>query len=273
MRSRRDRRAFIELPFRLHASAEQWIPPLRIERRLFLSPRFNKWFSHAEAELFLARRDGRVVGRISAQIDRNFNDYQGNDWGMFGFLELEEDPEVAERAARRRRGVAGRARPRPDGRADGLHDERRVRRADRGPRPRAVHQAALAPALLPAPVRGGGPEQGDRPVDVGAAHHRTARRSCRRSWRWPRSSSPSTASASARCPAGACAGSSTCSARPTTRPGRTTGASCPTPRRTSTPTPRTSSWSSTSTGSWWPRRSTPGRAWAWRSRCPTSTRC
>jgi GNAT superfamily N-acetyltransferase len=61
---------------------------------MFLSPRFNSWFNHAEAELFLARRDGRVVGRISAQIDRNFNAYQGNDWGMFGFLELEEDREV-----------------------------------------------------------------------------------------------------------------------------------------------------------------------------------
>jgi hypothetical protein len=95
VRSRRDRRAFIELPFRLHASAEQWVPPLRIERRLFLSPRFNKWFKHAEAELFLARSDGRVVGRISAQIDRNFNAYQGNDWGMFGFLEVEDDAEAA----------------------------------------------------------------------------------------------------------------------------------------------------------------------------------
>jgi GNAT superfamily N-acetyltransferase len=94
VRSRRDRRAFIELPFRLHASAEQWIPPLRIERRLFLSPRFNAYFKHADAELFVARRDGRVVGRISAQIDHAFNDYQGNDWGMFGFLEVEEDPEA-----------------------------------------------------------------------------------------------------------------------------------------------------------------------------------
>lgn len=95
VRSRRDRRAFIELPFTLHATAEQWVPPLRIERRLFLSPRFNKWFNHAEAELFLARRAGRVVGRISAQIDRNFNAFHGNEWGMYGFLELEDDAEVA----------------------------------------------------------------------------------------------------------------------------------------------------------------------------------
>jgi len=94
VRSRRDRREFVELPFRLHANAAQWVPPLRIERKLFLSPRFNSWFNHAEAELFLARRDGQVVGRITAQVDRNFNAYQGNDWGMFGFLELEDDREV-----------------------------------------------------------------------------------------------------------------------------------------------------------------------------------
>ncbi|HEX2161491.1 MAG TPA: GNAT family N-acetyltransferase [Thermoleophilaceae bacterium] len=95
VRSRRDRRAFIELPFRLHANAAQWIPPLRLERKLFLSPRFNAWFKHGDAQLFLARRDGRVVGRISAHIDHNFNAYQRNDWGMFGFLELEDDPGVA----------------------------------------------------------------------------------------------------------------------------------------------------------------------------------
>jgi GNAT superfamily N-acetyltransferase len=94
VRSRRDRREFIALPFRLHANAEQWIPPLKLERQLWLKPRFNSWWKHADAELFLARRDGRVVGRISAQIDHNFNAYPGNDWGMFGFLELEDDAEA-----------------------------------------------------------------------------------------------------------------------------------------------------------------------------------
>ena len=92
--SRADLREFIELPYRLHSNAAQWIPPLRIERRLFLSPRFNAFFKHGEAELFLARRDGRVVGRISAQIDTAFNDFHQNAWGMFGFLEIEEDAEA-----------------------------------------------------------------------------------------------------------------------------------------------------------------------------------
>jgi hypothetical protein len=70
------------------------VPPLRIERRLFLSRRFNAFFTHGDAELFLARRAGRVVGRVSAQVDRSFNAFHGNRWGMFGFLELEDDAAV-----------------------------------------------------------------------------------------------------------------------------------------------------------------------------------
>jgi GNAT superfamily N-acetyltransferase len=92
--SRRDLREFIELPFRLHSNAEQWVPPLRIERRLFLSRRTGAFFRRGEAGLFLARRDGRVVGRISAQVDTAFNAFHDNAWGMFGFLELEDDAEV-----------------------------------------------------------------------------------------------------------------------------------------------------------------------------------
>ena len=92
--SRRDVREFIELPFRLHSSSAQWVPPLRLERHMFLSRRHNAFFTHGEARLFLARRDGRVVGRISAQVDRAFNAHHGNAWGLFGFLEFEDDPEV-----------------------------------------------------------------------------------------------------------------------------------------------------------------------------------
>jgi len=93
--SKRELREFIDLPFRLHATSPQWVPPLRLERRLFLDRRRNAYFRHAEAELFLARRGGRVVGRVSAQIDHAYNDFHGDRTGMFGFLELEDDPEVA----------------------------------------------------------------------------------------------------------------------------------------------------------------------------------
>jgi hypothetical protein len=93
--SRRDRREFIELPFRLHATSQQWIPPLRLERHAFHSRRLNAYFQHAEAREFLARRDGRVVGRISAQIDEAYDAEHGPGTGMFGFFEIEDDAEVA----------------------------------------------------------------------------------------------------------------------------------------------------------------------------------
>jgi GNAT superfamily N-acetyltransferase len=96
---RGDLRRFIDLPFRLHANRPQWVPPLKFERRLFLNRRMNAFFKHGEAEYFLAWRtdggDSRVVGRITAHIDHAYNSYHGAVWGWFGFLEMEDDGEVA----------------------------------------------------------------------------------------------------------------------------------------------------------------------------------
>jgi GNAT superfamily N-acetyltransferase len=92
---RRELKAFIDLPFRLHANHPMWVPPLKLERWLFLSRRMNAYFTHGEAEYFLARRDGRAVGRASAQVDHAYNDYHDSRWGWFGFFELEDDQEVA----------------------------------------------------------------------------------------------------------------------------------------------------------------------------------
>ncbi len=92
---KRDRNAFIELPYRLRRDDPQWVPPLRFERRQFLDPAKNPWFDHAEVELLLAERDGEVVGRISAHIDHRWDQFQGGSDGMFGFFDCEDDPEVA----------------------------------------------------------------------------------------------------------------------------------------------------------------------------------
>jgi GNAT superfamily N-acetyltransferase len=99
-------RRFVDLPFRLHANHAQWVPPLKLERRIFLSRRLNAFFRHGEGEYFLAwRRDpgdartadssaSQPVGRISAHIDHAYNDYHNAKWGWFGFLEVEEDEEA-----------------------------------------------------------------------------------------------------------------------------------------------------------------------------------
>ncbi|MEO8969325.1 MAG: hypothetical protein ABI355_17065 [Solirubrobacteraceae bacterium] len=91
-----DLRAFVALPYRLHAGTP-WVPPVKLERYQFMHRRLNPFFSHGEAAYFLGRRDGRVVGRISAHLDTAFNAHHGSRWGMFGFLEFEDDPEVLEK--------------------------------------------------------------------------------------------------------------------------------------------------------------------------------
>ena len=121
----RDLKAFIDLPFRLHANHPLWVPPLKLERWMFLSRRMNAFFSHGEAEYFLARRDGRVVGRITAQVNHAFNDYQQKNWGWFGFLEFEDDQEVLDALlAPPRRGCSARGKERMVGPADfAMNDE------------------------------------------------------------------------------------------------------------------------------------------------------
>jgi hypothetical protein len=67
--TQRDRKAFVDLPFRLYANDPHWVPPLKNEALGLITPEKNGWFSHAKAQLFLAEEGGHVVGRISAHID------------------------------------------------------------------------------------------------------------------------------------------------------------------------------------------------------------
>ncbi len=93
VRGARQLQEFVALPYRLH-SGTPWVPPLKLERYAFLSRRLNPYFTHGEAEYFLARRHGRAVGRITAQVNHAFNTQHDSRWGNFGFFELEDDPEV-----------------------------------------------------------------------------------------------------------------------------------------------------------------------------------
>lgn len=82
---------FIRLPAVLYASDPNFVAPLLLERKEALSPKKNPYFEHAEAQFFLARRDGCDVGRISAQVDTLVSDKQ---MGQFGMICAEDDAEV-----------------------------------------------------------------------------------------------------------------------------------------------------------------------------------
>jgi hypothetical protein len=85
---------FVELPYRLYANDPNWVPPLKNEVYGLLSTSKNPWFEHGEAQLFVARRAGQVVGRISAHIDRlaltqPVEQGMGPGTGFWGFYEAE----------------------------------------------------------------------------------------------------------------------------------------------------------------------------------------
>lgn len=97
--SKADTKAFIELAYRLNGDDPNWVAPLREEVAATIDPKKNGWFSHAEAQLFLAERDGKAVGRISAHIDRLALEVPpeqgfGPGTGFWGLFEA-EDQETA----------------------------------------------------------------------------------------------------------------------------------------------------------------------------------
>jgi len=93
---RRDIDAFIKLPFRLYRDDPNWVPPLLYLERQRFEPKTNPFLQHADAQLFLARRNGQVVGRISAQVDHEHNRFHQERTGFFGFFESVDDGEVAQ---------------------------------------------------------------------------------------------------------------------------------------------------------------------------------
>ena len=85
---------FVRVPMRLNAADPNYVAPLIMERTEALTPKTNPFFAHAEVQLFLAVRDGRDVGRISAQIDELAPSDGGPRAGHFGLIAAEDDPAV-----------------------------------------------------------------------------------------------------------------------------------------------------------------------------------
>lgn len=95
VQTKRDRKAFVDLPFRLYRDDPNWVPPLKSESLGLITPENNGWYSHAKAQLFLAGRNGKVVGRISAHIDTLALEMPqvqgfGPGTGQWGLMEAED---------------------------------------------------------------------------------------------------------------------------------------------------------------------------------------
>ncbi len=95
-------REFVALPWRLYRNDPNWTPPLKSDylgSRLLgktglLTPH-HPYHEHADVTHWLAYRGDRAVGRISAAVNHEYNDYHGVKLGSFGFFEVEQDFEAA----------------------------------------------------------------------------------------------------------------------------------------------------------------------------------
>lgn len=87
--------AFIRFAWEIYRDDPLWVPPLVPMQREFLDRNKGPFFEFGQAEYFLARREGRVVGRISAQVNGLYEKHHDAETGFFGFFECEDNRETA----------------------------------------------------------------------------------------------------------------------------------------------------------------------------------
>ncbi len=85
--TKKDRKEFVDFAWEVYKNDPAWVPPLKDEVHGLITPGKNPWFEHARAKLWLAERGGKVVGRISAQVDDLVLEHMGAGTGQFGFYD------------------------------------------------------------------------------------------------------------------------------------------------------------------------------------------
>jgi hypothetical protein len=82
-----DRKAFVDFAWVAYAGDPCWVPPLKDEVHGLIDPKRNPWFGHGRAAIFLAERGGKIVGRISAQVDDLVQQHMEAGLGQWGFFD------------------------------------------------------------------------------------------------------------------------------------------------------------------------------------------
>ena len=86
---------FIKVPWKVYENNPYWVPFLYFERLEFFDKSKSPFFEHAEADYFIARRDGQAIGAICAVMNHRYNEFQDENTAHFGTFEVMEDAEAA----------------------------------------------------------------------------------------------------------------------------------------------------------------------------------
>ncbi len=93
--TRRQKKQFFQLPWRLYRGDPNWVPPLRQTQLELLNFKPHPFYDEAKIQTFLALRRGEPCGRVAAIINPTHNDRAKDKLGFFGFFESEDDPQTA----------------------------------------------------------------------------------------------------------------------------------------------------------------------------------
>ncbi|MCD4817709.1 MAG: GNAT family N-acetyltransferase [Candidatus Cloacimonetes bacterium] len=95
--TKKDLQRFIKLPFRLYKNDPNWIPPLIMDMKTKFNPQKNPYYEHSQVQPFLAERNGKIIGRITAQTNTQHNKAHNDKVGFFGFFESIDDQKVPDK--------------------------------------------------------------------------------------------------------------------------------------------------------------------------------
>ncbi len=94
--SKSEKEIFVKLLCDIYEDEPNWIPPLVMERMDAINDKKNPYFEHAEVRFWVAFKDGKPVGRISAQMDELVPKHHGVNSGHYGYFDCIDDQEVAD---------------------------------------------------------------------------------------------------------------------------------------------------------------------------------
>jgi GNAT superfamily N-acetyltransferase len=95
VKTRGDRRQFIKFPWKIYAGDPNWVPPLKMDYKKMLTPGKHPYYEHGDVEFFMAFKNGKLAGRMTAHTNTLHNEIHRDKVGFFGFFECEDDPDCA----------------------------------------------------------------------------------------------------------------------------------------------------------------------------------
>ena len=96
LREKKQVNQFIQFHYDLYKGTPQWVPPFYTDLQLMLNKKKHPFYELNDADFFIAKKDGKVVGRIAPMENRSYNQYHGTKKAQFYLFDCFDDQEVAD---------------------------------------------------------------------------------------------------------------------------------------------------------------------------------